>query len=257
MGYGKDDDAGLVRLFLPSTPNAVMENSRRVQPEENKKTTGRTLAKISKVGFIGLGAMGYGMAASLLRAGYSVRGFDVHSPAIDKFLSSEGKAERAESAADAVRGAEIVFLMVQNAAQVDNLLFGTNAAAECLSQDATIVLSSTVPPSYVKELDKRLNRLGKDISLIDAPVSGGVARAANGTLTVDDPYSNAIGCRSNIIRVDHLFRARMRNHTSKWTIDGHDWAIRKSVPCARWHRRSLIRQAHQPTSSGHPYCIRR
>lgn len=257
MGYGKDDDAGLVRLFLPSTPNAVMENSHQIQPEQKKMTTDSTPAKISKIGFIGLGAMGHGMATSLLRGGYSVRGFDLHSPAIDRFLSSKGKVERAESAADAMTGAEIVFLMVQNAAQVDSLLFGTKGAAECLSQGAIIVLSSTVPPSYVKELDKRLNRLGKDISLIDAPVSGGVARAANGTLTVSDPYSNAIGRRSNIIRVDHLFRARMRNHTSKWTVDGHDWAIRKSVPCARWHRRSLIRQAHQPTSSGHPYCIRR
>lgn len=257
MGYGKDDDAGLVRLFLPSTPDAVMANSSHIQLEQENLPTVTTPAKISEIGFIGLGAMGYGMATSLLREGYSVRGFDVHCPAIDRFLSSKGKAERAKSAADAVRGAEIVFLMVQNAAQVDSLLFGTNGAAECLSQDAIIILSSTVPPSYVKELDKRLNRLRKDINLIDAPVSGGVARAANGTLTVSDLVSNAIWSPIHIICVDHLLRARMRNQPSKRTVDGHDWCLRKFVPCARWHRRSLICQAHQPTSSGNPYCVRR
>lgn len=199
MGYGKEDDAGLVRLFLPGTPNAVMENSRHMPPEEKETTTNLTPAQISKIGFIGLGAMGHGMAASLLRAGYSVRGFDVHEPAIDRFLSNEENAEKAESAAEAVRGAEVVFLMVQNASQVDNLLFGTNGAAESLSQSAIIILSSTVPPSFVKELDARLNKLGKDIALIDAPVSGGVARAANGTLTVSDHYSTAIGNYSDLI----------------------------------------------------------
>lgn len=205
MGYGKEDDAGLVRLFLPDTPNVVMENSRHIPPEEEETTTDQTLAGTSKIGFIGLGAMGHGMAASLLRAGYSVRGFDVHEPAIDRFLSNEGKAERAESAAETVIGAEFVFLMVQNATQVDSLLFGTNGAAESLSRGAIIILSSTVPPSFVKELDVRLNKLGKDIALIDAPVSGGVARAANGTLTVRDVYSTTTGYLSDLICLDHLF----------------------------------------------------
>lgn len=192
MGYGKEDDAGLVRLFLPGTPNAVMESSHHISPEEKETTNDLASAAISKIGFIGLGAMGHGMAASLLRAGYSVRGFDVHEPAIDRLLSNKGKAERAGSAAEAVKGAEIVFLMVQNAMQVDSLLFGTNGAAESLSQGAIVILSSTVSPSFVKELDGRLKKLEKDIALIDAPVSGGVARAANGTLTVRDHYSTEI-----------------------------------------------------------------
>lgn len=192
MGYGRDDDAGLVRLFLPGTPDGVMENSHQTQADDRNTRTDLTPAGISKIGFIGLGAMGHGMAASLLRAGYFVRGFDVYEPAIDRFLSTEGKAERAASAAEAVRGAEVVFLMVQNAAQVDSLLFGTAGAADSLTQGAIVILSSTVPPSYTKALEKRLNQLGRDISLIDAPVSGGVARAANGTLTVSDHYSTAI-----------------------------------------------------------------
>lgn len=244
MGYGKEDDAGLVRLFLPGQPNAVMESSHHISLDEKETTVNPAPAKISKIGFIGLGAMGHGMAASLLCAGYSVRGFDVHESAIDRFLSNEGKAERAESAAEAVQGAEIVFLMVQNAMQVDTLLFGTNGAADSLTQGAIVILSSTVPPSFVKELDGRLRKLGKDIALIDAPVSGGVARAANGTLTVSDHYSTEMGNRSDNNYLDDLFRERKCHHPSSRPIDGHGRCLREPVPCARWHRRSLIRQAH-------------
>lgn len=225
MGYGKDDDAGLVRLFLPGTPNEVMENSHHIPHEVKETMTEPKSSTISKVGFIGLGAMGHGMAASLLRAGYAVRGFDVHVPAIDRFLSNEGKAERAESAAEAVRGAEVVFLMVQDAAQVESLLFGTNGAAESLSQGAIVILSSTVPPSFVRELEARLSRLEKDISLIDAPVSGGVARAANGTLTVSNHYSTAIGDCSDLTCLDNLFRERISHLSCRRTIDGHGWCL--------------------------------
>lgn len=130
--------------------------------------------------------MGHGMAVSLLRAGYVVQGFDVYAPAIDRFLSSEGKAEGATSAVEAVKGAQVVFLMVQNSSQVDELLFGTGRAVDSLSEGAIVILSSTVPPSFVRDLDTRLTALGKGVSLIDAPVSGGVLRAANGTLTVSD-----------------------------------------------------------------------
>lgn len=225
MGYGKEDDAGLVRLFLPGTPNAVMESSHNIPPEKEDTITDQAPVGISKIGFIGLGAMGHGMAAALLRAGYSVRGFDVYVPAIDRFLSSEGKAEKAESVAEAVRGAEIVFLMVQNATQVHSLLFGTNGAAGYLSQGAIVVLNSTVPPSFVKELDARLGGLGKDISLIDAPVSGGVIRAANGTLTVSDHYFIAVEFNSHTVCLDHMLREQKCHQPSKPTIDGHGWCL--------------------------------
>lgn len=175
-----------------SCPGHRMENSHQTHTEDGKMRNDLTPPGVFKSGFIGLGAMGHGMAASLLRAGYVVRGLDVYEPAIARFLSNKGKAERATSAAEAVTGVEVVFLMVQNAAQVDSLLFGTGGAADSLAQGAIVILSSTVPPSYTKALEKRLNQLGKGIILIDAPVSGGVSRAANGTLTVSDHYSTAI-----------------------------------------------------------------
>ncbi|KAH6995919.1 hypothetical protein BKA56DRAFT_650710 [Ilyonectria sp. MPI-CAGE-AT-0026] len=183
QGYGREDDAGLVRIFLPENPNGVQMSANRAAPQTNL-TPGSTPLEISKIGMIGLGAMGQGIASSLLRAGYSVHGYDVVERAIDKFLTNTGKAAKASSPVDAIVGAELVVIMVQNAAQVDDLLFGPGKGAESLLSGAIVILNSTVPPSYVKSLAKRLEGLEKGISLIDAPVSGGVARAANGTLTV-------------------------------------------------------------------------
>lgn len=153
--------------------------------------------EINKIGVIGLGAMGQGMAASLLRAGYDVQGFDVYQPSMDKFLTNPGKATVGKSACETVSGADIALLMVQNAAQADDILFGEKAAAaHNLADGAVVILSSTVPPSFTRTLDAKLKSLGRGISLIDAPVSGGVVRAANGTLTVSPtsllPFLTAI-----------------------------------------------------------------
>lgn len=181
-GYGREDDSGLVRLFLPGTPNLVSENAHSTKSD--LPTTLGAPAIISKIGMIGLGAMGQGMAASLLRSGFAVSGYDVYKPAITKFLSNGGHSTGASSPAEAVKGADVVILMVQNAAQVEDALFGTGNAIESLSQGATIILSSTVPPAFVRDLESRLHSFQRGFSLVDAPVSGGVLRAANGTLTV-------------------------------------------------------------------------
>lgn len=186
QGFGTDDDAGLVRVFLPGSPNAVKEQAGQLNTQE-KLTPSSTPLEISKIGMIGLGAMGQGMAGSLLRAGFAVQGYDVYEPAVDKFVSGGGKASKAASPAEAAEGADILVLMVQNAAQADDVLFGAGKAAETLPDGAIVILSSTVPPSFVRELESKLTNLGKGISLIDAPVSGGVVRAANGTLTVSSP----------------------------------------------------------------------
>ena len=190
QGLGKEDDAGLVRIFLPGTPNAVKDNAHHT---ENKEmiTQSATTREISKIAMIGLGAMGQGMAASLLRSGYAVHGYDVYPPAIEKFQSSKGNATGANSPVEAVKGAEVIILMVQNASQVEDILFGAGNAIEAISDGATLILSSTVPPSFIRDLQRRLSVLEKNISLVDAPVSGGV-RAANGSLTVCPPYTQLL-----------------------------------------------------------------
>lgn len=183
QGFGNEGDAGLVRAYLPDSPNLVKEQATQNHLGTSSTSNGN-LGKISKIGFIGLGAMGRGMAASLVRAGFVVQGYDVHTPAVQAFTQVGPEALPAASPSEAICGADVVLLMVQNASQIDNVLFGSGCGADTLSDNAVVIVSSTVPPEYVRKVNLKLNELGRGIVLVDAPVSGGVARAANGTLTV-------------------------------------------------------------------------
>jgi 3-hydroxyisobutyrate dehydrogenase-like beta-hydroxyacid dehydrogenase len=149
-------------------------------------TPPKTPPSVSTIGMVGLGAMGQGMAQSLVRAGFCVQGYDVWAPSVDKFVASgpSDKAVAASSPAEAAKGTAALILMVQNAAQAWDVLFGAGKAAEELADGATVILSSTVPPSEARRVGEKLETLGRGLSLVDAPVSGGVARAAKGDLTV-------------------------------------------------------------------------
>ncbi|KAA8574948.1 hypothetical protein MFRU_002g03990 [Monilinia fructicola] len=136
------------------------------------------------VAFIGLGAMGMGMATNLLKT-FSVTGFDVYEPTLEKFRLAGGQT--ATTPRSTVANAQYVVIMVATAAQTLSVLFDdTNGAIHELQPGATIILSSTAFPEHVPEvralLDNKYNR--KDLELVDAPVSGGTARAALGTLVV-------------------------------------------------------------------------
>lgn len=185
QGYGREDDAGLVRLYTPNSPRAVHEHASTVanaQPPNSMPTD-----EIRKIGFIGLGAMGKGMAESLTKGGFQVCGYDVYQPSIENFVAAGGKnATAAKSPAEAASGAQVLILMVQNAHQAEDALFGSGKAATALPEGSVVILNSTVPPSFARSLRQRLVELGNGIDLIDAPVSGGVARAALGQLTVSD-----------------------------------------------------------------------
>ena len=128
--------------------------------------------------------MGLGMATSLVKAGLHVCGYDVSPRPNAEFVGVGRKATAAKSPAEAAMDAKVLILMVQNASQVEDVLFGSGKAAEKLPIGATVILNSTVPPSFVRSLRSRLLDFGKNLDLIDAPVSGGVAKAANGQLTV-------------------------------------------------------------------------
>ncbi|CAI5998030.1 unnamed protein product [Closterium sp. NIES-64] len=134
------------------------------------------------VGFVGLGAMGGGMAAALVKRGFAVKGFDVYPPACEKLKSAGGAA--AASAADAAKGAMVLVLMVTTAKQAEGALFGDEGALQALPPGAVVILSSTVPPEFARSLGTKLSAQGKGWEMVDAPVSGGVARAADGTLTI-------------------------------------------------------------------------
>ena len=184
-GYGKEVDSGLVRLYTPQSVSAVYDQANKETPN-HKLTPTITPNEVDKVGFIGLGAMGLGMATSLVKAGFHVCGYDVSSHQMTEFAALGEEAEVASSPAEAAFDATVLILMVQNAAQVEDVLFGSGKAAEKLPNGSVVVLNSTVPPSFVRSLRSRLLDLGKELELVDAPVSGGVAKAANGQLTVSD-----------------------------------------------------------------------
>jgi L-threonate 2-dehydrogenase len=134
----------------------------------------------TKIGFIGLGAMGFGMAANLCRAGFAVTGFDLRGEALERLVERGGAW--AATPAEAAQGAQLLFLMVVNDAQVEAALFGEHGAAAALTRGATVVLSSTVPAGFVRDLAARLSKRG--LHLLDAPVSGGAVAAEKGELTI-------------------------------------------------------------------------
>ena len=129
---------------------------------------------------IGLGSMGSGMAQSLLRAGFSVCGFDVSESAAGRLTKAGGTI--AASPAEAARGAQVVVAAVVNGAQTEAVLFGEQGCAAAMEEGAVFISSATMAPEMARALGRRLEASGRHY--LDAPMSGGAARAADGTLTM-------------------------------------------------------------------------
>ncbi len=132
------------------------------------------------VGVIGLGAMGRGMAGSLRRAGFPVHVCDVRAGAAAEFAADGGTA--CDSPAAVARACEVVVSVVVNAAQTDSVLFGESGAAAAMGPGGLFVMCSTVDPNWSVALEARLAERG--ILYLDAPISGGAARAATGQITM-------------------------------------------------------------------------
>jgi L-threonate 2-dehydrogenase len=138
------------------------------------------MAEKPRVGVIGLGAMGMGVARSLLRAGFPVVACDVREEALDA-IAAEGATVAATPAALG-RQVSVVVVLVVNADQTEQVLFGQEGAATTLSPGALVIASSTVAPEFAERLGARLEAQG--LLLLDAPVSGGAAKAATGQMTI-------------------------------------------------------------------------
>ena len=134
---------------------------------------------MTTVTLIGLGAMGLGMAHAMLRAGLAVRGCDVR-PEAGAALAAAGGTP-AGSPAAAACGADIVLVMVVDAAQAEQVLFGPEGAAPVMAADGVVVLCSTVPAAAARALGEKVAATGR--LLLDAPVSGGAIGAESGALT--------------------------------------------------------------------------
>ena len=137
-------------------------------------------AQPSEVGVIGLGAMGRGMAGSLRRGGYRVAVHDVRHEAAAEFAAHGGTACR--TPAELAARCEVVISVVVNAAQTEQVLFGPDGAAAAMKPGSLFVMCSTVDPNWSIALETRLDALG--LLYLDAPISGGAAKAASGQMTM-------------------------------------------------------------------------
>jgi 3-hydroxyisobutyrate dehydrogenase len=124
--------------------------------------------------------MGLGIARSLLRAGFRTHVCDVRPEVLQQFESEGGVACADPAALGAV--CEVIITVVVNADQTDSVLFGDNGAASTLRPGSVVLASATVLPVYAERLGQRLAERG--ILLIDAPLSGGAAKAAKGAMTM-------------------------------------------------------------------------
>jgi putative dehydrogenase len=134
----------------------------------------------SRVAVIGLGSMGFGMALSLKRAGFDVIGCDVDPASLERFLQEGGRT--APTPADAAGNVDVVVSVVVSAAQTEAVLFGENGAAATMPEGSVFVSSATMDPDVARRLAKRLEATGR--LYLDAPISGGAQRAAEGALTI-------------------------------------------------------------------------
>jgi L-threonate 2-dehydrogenase len=137
-------------------------------------------AKKPEIAVVGLGSMGFGMATSLKRAGFAVTGCEVTTNNMARFVADCGRGAR--TPADAAKSADIVVSVVVNAAQTETILFGQNGVAETLARDAVFISSATMDPDIARKLAAQLEATGRHY--LDAPISGGAQRAAQGELTI-------------------------------------------------------------------------
>jgi L-threonate 2-dehydrogenase len=127
--------------------------------------------------------MGLGVARSLLRAGFRVHACDLRSAVLENFAADGGIA--CSSPAELGAHCEVVITLVVNAAQTDTVLFGADGvsgAVASMKPGSVVVASATVSPDFAIELGKRVEAAG--LQMLDAPVSGGAARAASGEMTM-------------------------------------------------------------------------
>ncbi|MFP5406883.1 MAG: L-threonate dehydrogenase [Gammaproteobacteria bacterium] len=136
--------------------------------------------KVSKIGVIGLGAMGFGVARSLLRAGFEVHACDVRLSVLEA-LAVDGAITHTTPDSLAAR-VEAAIILVVNAEQTETVLFGEHGVVGALRRGGIVMASSTVSPHYSEALGARLASEG--LLMLDAPVSGGAARAASAEMTV-------------------------------------------------------------------------
>lgn len=131
------------------------------------------------IGVIGLGSMGYGIAQSVLRAGHTTYGFDVVPEQQARFVSEGGKEG---TLADITNTLDAVVVVVLNAAQTEHVLFGDEGVVSRMKAGSVVIACATVAPDFARDMETRCN--AANVHYLDAPISGGAAKAADGCLSI-------------------------------------------------------------------------
>lgn len=132
-----------------------------------------------KIGFIGLGAMGRGMALNIQKSGFPLHVFDVDATAVKRI--AEAGAAPAKDLRDIAKHSDLIILCLPDTSIVETLLWGDNGLNEYLSDGHIIIDCGTSHPLKTIEFHKRFDAV--KIQFLDAPVSGMEQRAMDGTLT--------------------------------------------------------------------------
>ena len=128
---------------------------------------------------IGLGSMGYGIATSCLAAGHITHGFDVAAAQVDRFRADGGAPGTLAEVAGTL---DAVIVVVLNAAQTETVLFGADGVVPQLRKGAVVMACATVPPDFARDMAARCEAHG--VHYLDAPISGGSIKAAQGALSI-------------------------------------------------------------------------
>jgi 3-hydroxyisobutyrate dehydrogenase len=154
----------------------------------------------ARIAFVGLGNMGAPMAARLAQAGYRVAGYDSAAPARERFAAMPG-ATAADDLAAAVRGVAVAITMLPDGKAVRAVV---EAMRPHLGPDAVVLDMSSSDPVATRALGEELGKAG--VAFVDAPVSGGVRRAVDGSLAI-----MAGGAGATIDRVEPVLAAMGRS----------------------------------------------
>ncbi|KAF9667517.1 hypothetical protein SADUNF_Sadunf15G0031400 [Salix dunnii] len=197
-GQGDDSDATLVKVWGKLLGANIQDaaSSELYEPEQLARQIIAKSTVVKRIGFIGLGAMGFGMATHLLKSNFCVVGYDVYKPTLTRFVNAGGLI--GNSPAETSKDVDVLVVMVTNETQAESVLYGDLGAVAALPSGSSIILSSTVSPAFVSQLERRLQSRG--LKLVDAPVSGGVKRASEGTLTImASGIDEALTCTGSVL----------------------------------------------------------
>ncbi len=132
-----------------------------------------------EVAVIGLGSMGFGMAVSILKAGHKVYGFDINPDQVANFIKLGGAEGEM---ADIGPGLDAVAVVVLNATQTETVLFGEGGIVPMMKKGSVVLACATVSPAFARAMEAQCSEFG--VLYLDAPISGGALKAAEGKLSV-------------------------------------------------------------------------